>query len=408
MVNLLTIPYVVQKGDTYLRICLRYGIHIQALMSYNPHLALNEYAIPGQLIHIPPVGLNIYVIQPEDTFFSIASKFQVPAQWLANANPSVNPRALSPGQSMMIPYWCDERDPRRKAEYGPVQLRADIDRLALRYPFLRVEQIGESVLGHPIWAIGIGNGSVNIHANGAVHANEWLTSAALMEFIEDYAAHYATSFSWNGWNVHTAYERSTLWVVPMVNPDGVELVQEGTAARPLLRDQLLEWNLHHSCFSRWKANIRGVDLNDQFPAHWHEERERRGVAMPAPMNYGGKAPLTEPEAIALVEHVSCKHIDIALSFHSQGQEIYWNYRDYEPAESESWAKQLGRASGYKAVKLSGSDAGFKDWFIQQYRKPGFTVEVGYGVNPLPLSQLNTICMDVNHIMQSALGGLKHS
>lgn len=405
MVNLMTIPYIVQKGDTYLRICLRYGIHIQALMAHNPHLALNDYTIPGQLLQIPPPGLNIYVIQPEDTFFSIVSKFRVPAQWLANANPSVDPRALTPGQSITIPYWCDERDPRHKAEYGPIQLKSDIDRLQLRYPFLQVEQIGESVLGYPIWAIGIGNGPVRIHANGAVHANEWLTSAALMEFVENYAAHYGSSFNWNGWNVHSAYERCTLWVVPMVNPDGVELVQEGTAARPLLQQQLMEWNQQNISFHGWKANIRGVDLNDQFPAHWNEERVRRGVVMPAPMNYGGSSPLTEPEAIALVEHVACKQIDVAFSFHAQGQEIYWNYRDYEPEEAEAWANQLGRASGYKAVKLSGSDAGFKDWFIQQYRKPGFTIEVGLGSNPLPLSQLSMICIDVKRILQSACSGL---
>ena len=404
--DLLTIPYVVQKGDTYLRICLRYGIHIQALMTHNPQLDLNQYAIPGQLIQIPQAALNIYVIQPEDTFFSIASQFQVPAQWLANANPSVNPRALSPGQSIIIPYWCDERDIRRKAEYGPVQLQADITRLASCYPFLRIEQIGESVLGQPIWAIGIGTGPFRIHANGAVHANEWLTSAALMEFVEDYAMHYVNFTNWHGWNVHTAYERCTLWVVPMVNPDGVELVQEGVSCRPLYREQLLEWNQHNTQYSGWKANIRGVDLNDQFPAHWKEERERRGVNKPAPMNYSGSTPLSEPEARALTEHVASKRIDLALSFHSQGQEIYWNYRDYEPSESEAWAKQLGRASGYRAVKLSGSDAGFKDWFIQQYRKPGFTIEVGLGINPLPLSQLNTICRDVNHIMQSAINGLK--
>ena len=32
----------------------------------------------------------------------------------------------------------------------------------------------------------------------------------------------------------------------------------------------------------------------------------------------------------------------------------------------------------------------KDWFIQTYRRPGFTIEVGTGENPLPLSQFEEI------------------
>lgn len=403
----MSIPYVIQKGDTYLRICLRYGVHLQSLLNLNPHLRTNEYAIPGHLIHIPQRPPNVYLVQQQDTFYEIASRFRVPAQWLANANPTVNPRQLTPGQSLIIPYWTDERAVRREAEYGPLQLLNDMNGLIDRYPFLKQEQIGTSVLGKPIMAIGIGNGPVRIHANGAVHANEWITSALLMEFLEQYAAHYENCRSWRGFDAHAAYERTTLWLVPMVNPDGVELVQEGVPDRSHYADPLSDWNWYGDDYRLWKANIRGVDLNDQFPAHWEEERDRRSIMNPAPLNYGGEAPLTEPEAIALAGFMDREpHFDLALSFHTQGQEIYWNYRDYEPEESERWAKLLEQASGYRAVKLSGSDAGFKDWFIQKYRKPGFTVEVGYGVNPLPLDQFERMSVEVASILKAALSGLQ--
>lgn len=45
------------------------------------------------------------------------------------------------------------------------------------------------------------------------------------------------------------------------------------------------------------------------------------------------------------------------------------------------------------VPYNSSFAGYKDWFIQNYNLPGFTIEAGYGSNPLPISQFNSIYKD---------------
>ncbi|MFD1907968.1 hypothetical protein ACFSQ7_34385 [Paenibacillus rhizoplanae] len=84
--------------------------------------------------------------------------------------------------------------------------------------------------------------------------------------------------------------------------------------------------------------------------------------------------------------------------HSQGAEIYWNYRGYEPPESKQWAAKLAAASGYRAVELTGSDAGYKDWFIQRFRKPGFTVELGAGKNPLPAADFEDMALETGLIL----------
>lgn len=97
-----------------------------------------------------------------------------------------------------------------------------------------------------------------------------------------------------------------------------------------------------------------------------------------------------------------RQFDIVLALHTQGQEIYWNYRDCEPPESQRMADLLGQASGYRPVKLTGSDAGYKDWFIQTFRKPGFTIEAGIGVNPLPLSQFEEMYEDVAKLLLEAM------
>ena len=73
-----------------------------------------------------------------------------------------------------------------------------------------------------------------------------------------------------------------------------------------------------------------------------------------------------------------------LAFHTQGKEIYWGFEHLEPPQSEVIVKEFSRVSGYKPVQTLASYAGYKDWFIQDWRRPGFTVELGEGMNPLAI------------------------
>lgn len=278
--------------------------------------------------------------------------------------------------------------------------------LEAKYPALKFFSAGQSVLGKPLWCLRIGEGARNVHLNAAVHANEWITAPVLLRFVEDYAAALSAAelhadHKWRhdapGW-----FRDCTLWVMPMVNPDGADLAQDGVLHCNAYKEKLLSWNGGSEDFSRWKANVRGVDLNDQFPAFWEAERARRGVSGPSPQDYGGEAPLSEPEAAALARLTEVIRPEMVFSIHSQGREIYWNYRDFEPDCSENLAEQLAGAGGYRAVKLGGSDAGYKDWFIQQYRRPGFTVEIGEGVNPLPAGDFAELCSELSAILTKAL------
>jgi g-D-glutamyl-meso-diaminopimelate peptidase len=257
-------------------------------------------------------------------------------------------------------------------------------------------------MGKSIPALRIGQGTKEIHFNAALHANEWITTPLLMQFVEDLACSYARGTAWHGSNIRRLLSEYSLWVVPMVNPDGVELVLSGVTEEHPFRDPLLNWNGGSLDFRNWKANIRGVDLNDQFPAHWEEEAMRREKAGPGERDYSGEAPLTEPEAAALAQFTERHDFELVVALHTQGREIYWNYRDYEPSESEAFAERLALVSSYQAVKLSDSDAGYKDWFIQQFRRPGFTVEVGFGVNPLPVESFAALYEELVPILLTAM------
>ncbi|GIO91206.1 M14 family zinc carboxypeptidase [Paenibacillus lactis] len=389
--------YVVQKGDTLRRVAARNGLALEQLLTANPWAAQQPYLKKGQLLYLPSSLRRRYIIQEGDTLERIGAAFRLSVGALIDLNPGLTDHSLPPGKTMVLPAPSSAHLIRLAGEYGPNELERDIQEMRIRYPALKWTVIGTSVLGKPIHAASIGVGPKALHMNAALHANEWITAPCLLRFAEDYAKALSGSTRIYGGDPEAWYTEYTLWIVPMANPDGVELVQEGVTPDHPYYDRLLDWNYGREDFRRWKANIRGVDLGDQFPAHWEEEVERRGKTGPCPQDYAGTDPLCEPEARALYEHT----LDIspvrAVSLHSQGKEIYWNYRDYEPPETEDWARILGKAAGYRPVKLQGSDAGYKDWFIQHYRRPGFTVEIGLGVNPLPLEDFEDLCVEAGSI-----------
>ncbi|AIQ57714.1 M14 family metallopeptidase [Paenibacillus borealis] len=399
--------YIARRGDTVSRIAARHGLTPEHVIQGNPWAGSQPYLYPGQVLFLPSAPRKRYAVQEGDDVHSIASLFGVEIDELEMLNPGVSSgRICLPGKVLVIPAASRREEVYLRGEYGPADVEADTVRLTSKYPFVSTEVIGTSVLGKPITLLRIGSGPRHLHVNGALHANEWLTAPALMRFIEEYASAFASGSAWHSHQPADWHRDWTLWAVPMANPDGVELVQEGALPEHPYYDALMKWNSGRRSFRHWKANIRGVDLGDQFPAHWEEERDRRQVPGPAPRDYSGHAPLCEPEAAALAALAERIPGDAAVSLHSQGAEIYWNYRGYEPPESKRWAAALAAVSGYRAVELTGSDAGYKDWFIQRFRKPGFTVELGLGKNPLPAADFEDMALETGLILGAILSNLK--
>lgn len=106
-------------------------------------------------------------------------------------------------------------------------------------------------------------------------------------------------------------------------------------------------------------------------------------------------PLTEPESLALYNYTLAHDFKLILSYHTQGEIIYWRYLDFEPAGAEELGKELARISTYTLddEKETNSYAGYRDWYISKYNRPGYTFETGMGQNPLPISQFEKIYKD---------------
>lgn len=277
----------------------------------------------------------------------------------------------------------------------------NINTLKNTYPFIQTGSAGKSVLGKDIPYIRIGRGQKEVFYSASIHANEWITSILLLEFMYEYCSAIQTNSTiWN-FSASRLFESVSIYIMPIVNPDGVDLV---TGAIPpssasYKQAQQIASNFPDVPFvDGWKSNIRGIDLNLQFPAGWENARQikyAQGFNKPAPRDFVGYGPLTEPEALAIYNFTLRHNFRLILAFHSQGEVIYWQFQNYNPPDALFIGNQFSNVSGYslEPTPYNSSFAGYKDWFIQNYNRPGYTIEVGLGENPLPLTQFNKIYRD---------------
>lgn len=287
-----------------------------------------------------------------------------------------------------------------------------VERLTQTYPFIRSETIGTTAFGRPIWAMRIGTGNRRVLYSASHHANEWITSTVLLKFVEDYAAAIEADGEIGGRSARALSRDATINIVPMVNPDGVDLVTGVLQPGDAQYERALSFarNYPNIPFPEgWKANLNGVDLNLQYPAGWLMAREikfMQGYTSPAPRDYVGRAPLNQAESLALYDYTQRVDPALVLAYHSQGKVIYYKYADIIIPGAEELAQRFAAVSGYalEDVPYASSFAGYKDWFIQYFRRPGFTIEVGEGVNPLPLSQFEEIYRDNLGILVTAATG----
>ncbi|HEY4554517.1 MAG TPA: M14 family metallocarboxypeptidase, partial [Bacillaceae bacterium] len=353
----------------------------------------------GQTILIPGFKAISHSIQEGESLFLLAEKLSVPPDAVRLLNQNGHNVRLQPGHRLTLPVRTDYLMDESRRPYDFFQMTEMINHLTAIYPFIRKTIAGHSVLGQPLVEISLGAGTRKVHMNASFHANEWITTSVLMTFFADYLNALVNGTSLNGIPALNLYMESTLSIIPMVNPDGVNLVLNGPPETE--KSQLIGLNGGSTDFSGWKANIRGVDLNKQFPANWDFETKRLSK-MPGPRDFPGFSPLTEPETEAMARLACTEKFDRLLALHTQGNEIYWGYQGLEPAESHTLAREFQKESGYEAVRYVDSFVGFKDWFIQEFRKPGFTLELGKGKNPLPFSQFDQIYGEAIGILVRAL------
>ncbi len=243
--------------------------------------------------------------------------------------------------------------------------------------------IGRSAEGRDLYALHVGKstGAQGI-AQYAIHGREWITGIIAL------------------YHVRRGVPRGGIWVLPLTNPDGALLSEIGlSSVSSAWRKELLRIN-GSSDFRLWKANARGVDLNVNFDARWGSGEHN--VFSPASENFVGARPASEGETEALCRFTERISPAYTVSFHTKGGEIYWEF--HQPPDrrrrDEQFASALSRATGYPLASAGNSAGGYKDWCVQQFEIPAFTVEVGRGnlTHPIGREHLPSLLGEVGEAL----------
>jgi g-D-glutamyl-meso-diaminopimelate peptidase len=352
------------------------------------HTALRPY-YTGYLVHI---------VRPGDTLWSIARARGAELTAVETANPGLAAPDLRPGDRVTVPlpFAVVPTD----IDYASPLVDFCAEGLAARYPFIQKGVLGKSVMGKPLWYLRLGEGENRVFYNASHHANEWITTPVLLKFAEELAAAYAAGGTVYGQDVRRLLAASSIYIAPAVNPDGIDLVTGELDSGPYYAaaERLAAGYPRTPFPSGWKANIAGTDLNLQYPAGWEQAKKNKyalGFTGPGPTDYVGPAPLSAPESRAMYDFTLSLAPALTLSYHTQGRVIYWKFLDFEPKNSRRIAETFAAVSGYAAEETpyASGFAGYKDWFIQQFDRPGYTIECGLGTNPLPVADFAKIYSD---------------
>lgn len=292
--------------------------------------------------------------------------------------------------------------------------RETLKTLAAACPQARLRAIACTPFRRQVLALSLGTGERSVLFSAAHHANEWITALVLLQFAQDYTQALAKNDALLGVPVRALSQKCTIHLVPMVNPDGVDLVTGALSpdsSQYALAQKIAAGYPEIPFPSGWKGNLLGTDLNLNYPAGWRQARKNKallGVTAPAPRDYVGACPLNQAETRGLAAFTRQVQPEVVVALHSQGQEIYWQYGGLEIPGARELGEAMAQVSGYALADTPylSAFAGYKDWFIRTFRRPGYTVEVGLGENPLPLSQFPEIYDSCRPLLLSAALGKK--
>lgn len=309
-------------------------------------------------------------------------------------------------------YYCSN-----VGTYTYQEMLMDLNTLKANYPSMQMDVLATTIDGRQLYHVVVGNPSAKhkILVHGGIHAREYISSQVVMREIVALLEMQKSGLLYHGQSMATLLQNTCIHFVPMVNPDGITLVQGGIdalntqAAKTMVmsmaaQDQVTDLNTY---IHKWKNNINGVNLNRNFDAYWQEAAAK--IDHPSNTLYKGTAPESEIESKALAD--LCRKImpDYTISYHTQGRIIYWYFGEtgsYK-AKGQYLANVIHQNTGYTISNTwSQTDAaGFKDWAVMKLDIPSVTIEVGRGTSPVEETQITQIWEENEGILPDLLVGM---
>ena len=256
-------------------------------------------------------------------------------------------------------------------------LLGTVTALKSRYPdMIKIYTAGYSESGREILMYTLGNGDKKALITGAIHAREHITTKYLLKVTEDYCkAYYGTTGYHGSYNIYNLLNAYTLYIIPCINPDGLEII---------LSNDIPENNVRVSKLSEYKSNKKGVDLNRNFPLAW--EYINNGVTSPADYYFKGYESSSAKETQALINLCFENDFLFMISVHIKGNCIFWGdtYKTQNNMIYKAFAEDICNASGLLMTnptkKAKDYGGGFENWFRHQFDRPGVCIELSDNEN----------------------------
>lgn len=259
----------------------------------------------------------------------------------------------------------------------------DLEKLKSRYSLIMTGgHIGTSVEGRKIPAVRLGRGSHKILVCAALHAREHITTNYLMYFLEKYAEAYASHKAVGDFDVQRLLDNASFYVVPMVNPDGVNIVQcgmEASAHCDTLR-QMCFRNYEEPVHRSWKANANGVDINRNFDFGWENCLTD---SLPASSGFKGFRPLSEPESKALADFAKRIKPEAVVAMHTQGEMLYLSTPD---DKAKRIADRVIRSTKFAPQPIDEPYGSFQDFVDHHFGVFYACVELCPYIGPRPFDE----------------------
>jgi carboxypeptidase T len=259
-----------------------------------------------------------------------------------------------------------------------IEVESELKAMETAHPSqAKVFDLGDSLEGRHIYALKI---SANVQLDedearvlflGCHHAREWIS----VEVPFLYGKYLLENYGSNP-EVTRLVDNSEIWIVPLVNPDG------------------LEYSIHS--YRYWRKNRRengdgswGVDLNRNYSYAWAWDNIG---SSPAPDSdvYRGRSPFSEPETGIVRDLISSRKFQALISYHSYAQDILypWGYTSMlTPDDARLRSLAAGMAQRIQAVNgrvytygaaadtLYVTNGELTDWAYGTYGILAYTIEV---------------------------------
>lgn len=236
-----------------------------------------------------------------------------------------------------------------------------IDALSLRYSSFQVSSLGRTTLGRgiPVITLGGKRESAGVIYVGGMDPTDILTPPALLRFAGDYGEFLKTEKRMYGVSMPYLYEKRTVHIIPMLNPDGYFIKRNGVEGT--VQEDMLKRMNGGDDFSSWRFNGRGGCLSEHFVCH----------------NGGDNtaSERTEPEIEALRAYIEMGRegvfgeIGLMVSLCVNKSGILYS----SAPRAKNISRLLSRMTGCSRGPMGEREGSFSGWFTDAAGKPSVNI-----------------------------------